>query len=99
MREAKERQKREKEGTEGRNDGRERKVERSGARLSASECRAALCHLVLTCSITHIAELFIKPPLDSTHTRWLGLGPGPAAAAAAGFSRLSCILCCVMVIC
>lgn len=41
---------------------RERKVERSRAWLSGPECWAVFCHHMLTCSITHILELFINPP-------------------------------------
>lgn len=41
------------------------------ARLSGPECCAVLCHGVLTCSITHITDLFINPLSEEhkhTHT-------------------------------
>ena len=77
----------------------ERKVEGCRARLSGPECWAVLCHHVLTCSITHISELFIEPPLNSTHTRWVRPSLRYTAWLPVWFSRLWCISCCVMVIC
>ena len=78
---------------------RERKVEGCRARLSGRECWAVLCHHVLTCSITHISELFIEPPLNSTHTRWVRPSLCYTARLPVWFRRLWCISCCVMVIC
>ena len=45
-------------------------------RLNGSQWRAVLCHRVLTISITHVSELFIKRARSErarTHTRWVGL--------------------------
>lgn len=77
---------------EGRNEPSEGKVDRCRAWSSASQCGAALCHHVLTCSmITHISGLYIEP-LWVTHTNNMAQG------ATVWFSCLWC-MCCAMLIC